>query len=438
MRSTKLKLSIFLLFCGLFVAFGMKATSVKAYSDGPDRAATGAPSEQTCAISGCHLGSPVNSGGGTLTISGVPTNYSPNQEVDLTVTITQANRIRFGFQLTAIDDQGKAAGTIIVTDSARTQLRQFVVGNNLRQYIEHTLGGNSASGAANQGRWTFRWRAPQQSVGRITFYAASNAANNNGQETGDLIYTTSASTQPAAVIPPVTTVSAASFEQNVSLAPEAIVSGFGSNLSVNVVIADTVPLPTSLDGTQIVVKDFTNTSRNASLFFVAPSQINYLVPAGTASGVATVSVIRGGNTVAQGTVQIAATSPGLFTANASGQGVPAATALRVVGTQQTFESIYTVQNNVPVATPIDLGPEGNDVYLILYGTGIRNAAPTAVSATIGGMATQVLGFAAAPGFFGLDQINVGPIPRSLIGRGPADVVLTVGGKAANTVTINIK
>lgn len=439
MRSTKLKLSIFLLFCGLFLAFGLKGTRVKAYQSGPDPARTGAPGELTCAIAACHIGTPVNSGGGTLSITGVPDSYSPNQQIDVTVTMAQAGRVRFGFEVTAIDDQGREAGTLILTEPSRTTLFPGVVGSNLRRYISHVDAGTTPNGGANQGRWTFRWRAPQQSVGRVTFYVASNAANNNGSaDAGDLIYTKNVSTQPAAVIPPVTTVSAASFEQNVSLAPEAIVSGFGSNLSVNVVIADTVPLPTSLDGTQIVVKDFTNTSRNASLFFVAPSQINYLVPAGTASGVATVSVIRGGNTVAQGTVQIAATSPGLFTANASGQGVPAATALRVVGTQQTFESIYTVQNNVPVATPIDLGPEGNDVYLILYGTGIRNAAPTAVSATIGGTATQVLGFAAAPGFFGLDQINVGPIPRSLIGRGPADVVLTVGGKTANTVTINIK
>jgi len=61
-----------------------------------------------------------------------------------------------------------------------------------------------------------------------------------------------------------------------------------------------------------------------------------------------------------------------------------------------------------------------------------------VSATIGGTATQILGFAAAPGFVGLDQVNVGPIPRSLINRGAVDVVLMAGGKTANTVSINIQ
>ncbi|MBL8168727.1 MAG: hypothetical protein JNJ50_11265, partial [Acidobacteria bacterium] len=43
----------------------------------------------------------------------------------------------------------------------------------------------------------------------------------------------------------------------------------------------------------------------------------------------------------------------------------------------------------------------------------------------------------APGFVGLDQINV-PLPRSLAGRGEVDVVMTVDGVAANTIRIRIK
>nr|MDQ3009385.1 hypothetical protein [Acidobacteriota bacterium] len=304
--------------------------------------------------------------------------------------------------------------------------------------IQHTFNGNSANGGTDQGRWMFRWKAPAQSVGRITIYVASIAANDDGSQTGDLIYTKSASSQPGAAITAVTTVSAASFTQGVALAPEVIVAGFGTGLSQNVVSATTTPLPTQLDGSEVVVRDSTSTDRNAPLFFVAPSQINYLIPAGTANGTATISVKRSGTVVAQGTVQIESTSPGIFTANASGTGVPAALALRVVGTTQTFETIYSTQTGQPVATPINLGPVGNDVYLILYGTGVRNAVAAAVSATIGGTPTPILGFAPAPGFVGLDQINVGPIPRSLAGRGAVNVELTVGTKTANTVTINIQ
>ncbi|MFN0109688.1 MAG: hypothetical protein ACKVZH_12615 [Blastocatellia bacterium] len=42
-----------------------------------------------------------------------------------------------------------------------------------------------------------------------------------------------------------------------------------------------------------------------------------------------------------------------------------------------------------------------------------------------------------PGFIGLDQFNV-RLDRALIGRGDVDVVITVNGKVANTVRINIK
>jgi uncharacterized protein (TIGR03437 family) len=41
------------------------------------------------------------------------------------------------------------------------------------------------------------------------------------------------------------------------------------------------------------------------------------------------------------------------------------------------------------------------------------------------------------GFVGLDQLNL-LLPRSLAGRGKVDVVLTVEGKAANTVMIEVK
>ena len=44
---------------------------------------------------------------------------------------------------------------------------------------------------------------------------------------------------------------------------------------------------------------------------------------------------------------------------------------------------------------------------------------------------------AQPGYVGLDQVNV-RVPRSLLGRGEVDFVLTVDGKSANTVKLNFK
>ena len=91
-----------------------------------------------------------------------------------------------------------------------------------------------------------------------------------------------------------------------------------------------------------------------------------------------------------------------------------------------------------VALPIDLGPENDQVFLIIYGTGLRNRSTlSAVSIKLGGTDAQAL-YTGEQGYFaGLDQVNV-RLPRSLAGRGTVDLVLTVDGKQANTVQVNIK
>jgi uncharacterized protein (TIGR03437 family) len=56
---------------------------------------------------------------------------------------------------------------------------------------------------------------------------------------------------------------------------------------------------------------------------------------------------------------------------------------------------------------------------------------------LGGVDAQVSYAGAQGSLVGLDQVNA-LIPRSLIGRGEADVVLTVDGRTANTVQVSIK
>jgi uncharacterized protein (TIGR03437 family) len=247
-------------------------------------------------------------------------------------------------------------------------------------------------------------------------------------------------TVPLVIVTPVASISAASFLGGV--APESIVAGFGLNLATGV-DATTIPLPTSLLGTRVRVRDSQGTERDAPLFFVAPSQINYLVPAGTAEGTATITVTSNDNIVGVGTLNVANVAPSLFSANANGTGVAAAVIVRVKsdGTQ-IFESVVRPEGGVLVPIPIDLGPEGDLVIPIFYGTGFRNRVNPnnvdGVRLTIGGVEVPV-GYAnVAPGFVGLDQINAGPLPRSLAGRGVVDVVLTIDGKVANTVQLAIQ
>ena len=243
------------------------------------------------------------------------------------------------------------------------------------------------------------------------------------------------------VPPQFAAVSAASFTAGGELAAEAIAAGFGSGLANGTAVAATLPLPTTLGGASVRVRDSAGTERLAPLFFAAPMQINFLLPPDTANGAAAITVTNGATTVAAGTVQVDAIAPGLFAANANGQGVAAATVFRLrADGSQRFESAVQFDQAQQrfVAVPIDLGPEGDQVFLILNGTGIRRrSAVTAVTASIGGANAEVLFAGPQTDFVGLDQVNL-RIPRPLAGRGEVDVRLTVDGKAANLVRVNLR
>ncbi len=262
---------------------------------------------------------------------------------------------------------------------------------------------------------------------------------------GDSIYTSSQSVQPGA--PPlaaIATVSAASFAaQTNPLAANQIVASFGAGLADNTTFPPqgSTTLPTTLDGTSIVVRDANGTSRDAGLFFVSNQQVNYLIPEGTANGAATITLRRNGVDSHQGTVTIETIAPGIFTVNSSGSGLPAAVLFRRRNGVDTFEPIvqFNPQSGAFEPIPIDLGPEGDLVLLIAFGTGIRGLTSLAgASATIGGENAPLSSVGAAPMFFGLEQINIF-IPRSLIGRnGLVDFNFTADTKPANTTQIFIK
>ncbi|MDX2031677.1 MAG: NF038122 family metalloprotease [Blastocatellia bacterium] len=237
-----------------------------------------------------------------------------------------------------------------------------------------------------------------------------------------------------------TGVSAASFS-GAALAPNSIIALFGAGLAKETTVASTQPLPTDLAGTRVTVLDAAGTSRAAQLFFVSPGQVNLLVPTGTVAGTARASITVDGNAVADGSLTIAAVAPALFSAAASGQGVAAAVALRVKadGTQ-IFEPIARFDQalNRFVPIPIDLGPAGERVFLLLYGSGFRGrSALSAVSLKIGDLDVPVSFAGAVDGLAGLDQLNA-ELLRALAGKGDATIVLTVDGRVANSVTVNVK
>ncbi|HEY3838319.1 MAG TPA: hypothetical protein VGL72_17190, partial [Bryobacteraceae bacterium] len=225
-----------------------------------------------------------------------------------------------------------------------------------------------------------------------------------------------------------------------TIAPEAIGTLFGSGLAAGTTSAsDTVP--TTLGGVQVQIKDASGTTRNAPLFYVSPTQISYQNPTGTSLGAANITVMLNGNTVGQGATLVEQVAPGLFTANATGQGVPAAVAIRVKadGTQTTVPILQlNATTNQFDALPLTLGDPTDQVFLVAFGTGFRNRSSLSnATATIGGTNATVSYGGAQGSFLGLDQTNI-LIPSSLAGTGNTSVVLTVDGKTANAVTLNLQ
>lgn len=160
----------------------------------PPLAHTGDFGQPSCNTSGCHVGNPVNATGGSLTITGVPAEYTPGSTYPITVTINRTNMRRWGFELTArVASGGAQAGSLVVTNSNFTQVDTEAG----IQYMTHTFNG-TYPGDAGPKTWTFNWVAPSTAVGAIRLSAAGNTANNNSQNTGDFIYTTTVTTNPQA------------------------------------------------------------------------------------------------------------------------------------------------------------------------------------------------------------------------------------------------
>lgn len=178
--------------CAL-AGFSARFDKVRASASGPSPSHTNAPREDNC--TSCHTSFQLNSGAGKISISALPANYLPNQQIPITVTVSQTEAVIFGFQLTAIDAQGKKVGFFTIPAQFATQLqtKNGIVDGNQREYIEHTTDGVIPTQFGTKS-WTFQWTAPAERVGKTNFYAAGNAANSDGSTVGDYIYTTAAAT----------------------------------------------------------------------------------------------------------------------------------------------------------------------------------------------------------------------------------------------------
>lgn len=199
-------------------------------------------------------------------------------------------------------------------------------------------------------------------------------------------------------------VNAASFSTNV--APGSLASVFGTNLTFPArSAAGPFPWPESLAGVELRVG-----GQRAQLLYVSPAQVNFLMPANVAPGTANLTLTADGVSVTN-TATVGAVAPGIFYDTASGYG-----AILLAGTATT-----TQQQAVAAGQIVEV-----------YATGIGGD----VTATIGNQAARVLYAGLAPGFVGLNQINV-EIPQGLA-AGTQPLIVRSGAVASNSVLVGVR
>jgi uncharacterized protein (TIGR03437 family) len=228
-------------------------------------------------------------------------------------------------------------------------------------------------------------------------------------------------------------VSAASYQPVV--APNSLATLFGSgytDLTVPAQLDSNGQLPLQLGGVSVQINGVA-----APLLFVSPLQINLLVPANTDIGTAGVVVqtSTAGKQI-QYSMQVRNVAPALFSRDASGRGP--GTILNAA----TFAA-----DPFLVETPQNAGSDKR-TRLALFGTGFRyagNALQDPAKLNVAGQIqaqdsvgnVYIVEYAgAAPGFFGLDQINL-VVPAGADGAGNVSLTITAENAVSNTVTFNM-
>ncbi|MBI4854976.1 MAG: IPT/TIG domain-containing protein [Acidobacteria bacterium] len=168
-----------------FIIFGL-LEKTSANSGNPPLGSTGAPGEQSC--SSCHNSFPTNSGKGQVAITGLPREYVAGMTYDLTVFLADTESSRWGFELTILDSKGVSVGNLVSSDETFAVVRSMQVGSGSRDYLVPTIAGNF-TGRIDVAMWQFKWTAPSQDAGNITFHLIGVACDGDATARGDDVYT---------------------------------------------------------------------------------------------------------------------------------------------------------------------------------------------------------------------------------------------------------
>lgn len=226
----------------------------------------------------------------------------------------------------------------------------------------------------------------------------------------------------------------ASFIQHPApLAPGSIAAAFGSNLNDG-----TVVLSSALDGDGKVVTTLGGSSATvngipAPMFYSTNGQIGIQIPYETAGLIsANIVVTVDGQTSIPRTFNIEPAAPGIFTANQQGTGIAAV--LHQDGVTPVTAQSPAHPNEIVIIYVTGLGVLTPPLATgALSGGNLAVAAPTV---TVDGVAAALDYAGGAPGFAGLNQINL-HIPGSTRTAANIPLMVSVGGKQSNAATIPV-
>ena len=420
------------------------AAIIHAYAEGPLPRYTAAPGDNplACASATCHVGTPLNGGGGNVVVN-FPNGmtYTPGGGAQtFTIVITDSKARVYGFEMTARPESNLSNGQ---AGNFTAASQQFVICDNDDivtpshpcpssdpvQFIEHNAPYSTKT-------INVSWTPPATNVGNVHIYVAANAANGDGENTGDHIYTASYVLAPqTSNAPNITTVqSAGAFNASAGLASGTWLEIYGTNLSTTSrtwactdFTNNCQNAPTSLDSVSVTIDGIP-----AYVDYISSTQVNVLAPDDANLG-AGIPIVLSNNGVPSNTItmQKNATAPALL----------APSSFMVNGTQYVVAQFadQTFVGKTGLISGLSFRPAKPGDTIIIYGIGFGPVTPSVASGTVASVQNSLQNAATfsfgqtpaqlsygglAPNFVGLYQFNV-VVPN--ISPGDLQLNVSVGG-----------
>ncbi len=426
---------------GKFAAILSVPFMLWAYNSGAPQRSTGAPGDQTCIQSGCHVGTRTNDSPNLEILWEGGSNYQPGIKQKFTVRITDT-AVRYGMQATArlesstINGQaGKftpmSSAMYVICDNGQDRPAIGCPPAAPVEFITH-----SEPNRINT--FTFEWTPPaSQAAGAVIIYVAANASNGPAPN-GAKIHLKSLRLQPGAggggIKPTISqggVVQVGNFGAGTKISAGTYMEIFGKDLSLTTRSwgggdFSNGAAPTNIDNVQVKVD-----GKPAFVNFISPGQVNVVVPDAIAEAPVQVTVTTAGGTSDPITVTGAKRSPGILAPPGF-----------IVGGRQyvvaqfadgTFAGKIGLINGVTFKTP-----RPGD-RLVIYGVGFGPTTPAVpagnivtVSTDLGSSFSIQVGSAPAaaefkglsPNFVGLYQFNL-VVPN--VQAGDQEIVMTIDG-----------